>query len=99
MMSYRGLAAYVATLMVVAQALVGCTTEVDYTLGSEFVPTDQKMELHRRVYEGGKVYIDNLEENLKMKKLMKKNFLLSKYLLYLHQFFLIGIRFYLSVNM
>lgn len=66
MMSYRGLAAYVATLMVVAQALVGCTTEVDYTLGSEFVPTDQKMELHRRVYEGGKVYIDNLEENLKM---------------------------------
>lgn len=66
MMSYRGLLAYVATLVVVAQALVGCTTEVDYTLGSEFVPTDQKMEMHRRVYEGGKVYIDNLEEELKM---------------------------------
>ena len=58
--------AYVAMLMVVAQALVGCTTEVDYTLGSEFVPTDQKMEMHRRVYEGGKVYIDDSEQELVM---------------------------------
>ena len=28
---------------------VGCTTEVDYTMGSEFVPTNQQMELRRRV--------------------------------------------------
>ena len=36
-------------------ALVGCTTEVDYTMGSEFVPTNQNMELRRRVYELGEV--------------------------------------------
>lgn len=30
-----------------------CTTEVDYTLGSEFVPTKQNMELKRRVYRMG----------------------------------------------
>ena len=59
MMSYRGLVAYITTLMVVAQALVGCTTEADYTLGSEFVPTDQKMELHHRVYKGGKMYTES----------------------------------------
>jgi hypothetical protein len=32
---------------------VGCTTEVDYTLGSEYVPTKQNMELKRRVYRMG----------------------------------------------
>lgn len=37
--------------------LWGCTTEADYSLGAEFVPTDQKMEMHHRVYKGGKVYI------------------------------------------
>lgn len=36
-------------------AFVGCTTEVDYTMGSEFVPTNQNMELRRRVYELGGV--------------------------------------------
>ena len=34
---------------------VGCTTEVDYTMGSEFVPTNQQMELRRRVYKLGRV--------------------------------------------
>ena len=32
---------------------VSCTTEVDYTLGSEYVPTKQHMELKRRVYRMG----------------------------------------------
>lgn len=32
---------------------VGCTTEVDYTQGSEFVPSNQKMELKRRTYRAG----------------------------------------------
>ena len=43
-------------LACVALALVSmsCTTEVDYTLGSEFVPTKQNMELKRRVYRLGK---------------------------------------------
>lgn len=36
-------------------AFVGCTTKVDYTMGSEFVPTNQNMELRRRVYELGGV--------------------------------------------
>lgn len=36
-------------------SIVGCTTEVDYSMGAEFVPTDQNMTLKRRVYELGKV--------------------------------------------
>jgi len=34
---------------------VGCTTEVDYSMGAEFVPTNQNMELKRRVYKLGKM--------------------------------------------
>ena len=59
MMNYRGVFAVVVTLVVAVSAFIGCTTEVDYTLGSEFVPTDQKMEMHHRTYKGGKVYVDN----------------------------------------
>ena len=44
----------VATICMVL-TIVGCTTEVDYTMGSEFVPTNQNMELRRRVYELGTV--------------------------------------------
>lgn len=33
--------------------MVGCTTEVDYNLGAEYVPTNQNMELRRRVYRDG----------------------------------------------
>ena len=36
-----------------AVVAVGCTTEVDYTMGSEFVPTKQNMELKRRIYRLG----------------------------------------------
>ena len=46
----------VLAFVVATLTLVGCTTEVDYTLGSEYIPTDQKMEMHRRVYKGGKMY-------------------------------------------
>lgn len=42
-------------LLVCTLVGVGCTTEVDYTMGSEFVPTNQNMELRRRVYELGKM--------------------------------------------
>lgn len=55
MMSYRrvifSLMACVATMLTLA--MVGCTTEVDYTLGEEFVPSKQHMELKRRVYRLG----------------------------------------------
>lgn len=40
-------------LFIVAFMVVGCTTEVDYGLGAEYVPTNQNMELRRRVYRDG----------------------------------------------
>lgn len=43
----------VVMLVVLAVGLVGCTTEVDYTMGAEFAPTNQNMELKRRVYRLG----------------------------------------------
>lgn len=33
--------------------VVSCTTSVDYTMGEEFVPSDQNLELRRRVYALG----------------------------------------------
>lgn len=66
MMNYRGVLAVIATLVVAISAFIGCTTEVDYTLGSEFVPTDQKMEMHHRLYKGGKMYVDMEEYDMPM---------------------------------
>lgn len=55
MMSYKrvifSLMACVTTMLTLA--MVGCTTEVDYTLGEEFIPSKQNMELKRRVYRLG----------------------------------------------
>lgn len=45
---------------------VGCTTEVDYSQGSEFVPSNQKMELKRRTYKGGVMREGEREESLAM---------------------------------
>jgi hypothetical protein len=42
-------------MLLAVLSIVGCTTEVDYSMGAEFVPTDQNMTLKRRVYELGKV--------------------------------------------
>lgn len=42
-------------LFVAALVMVGCTTEVDYNLGAEYVPTNQNMELRRRVYRDGEM--------------------------------------------
>ena len=39
--------------VVLALVSASCTTEVDYTLGTEFVPSKQNMELKRRVYRMG----------------------------------------------
>ena len=41
--------------VVMAIMAVSCATEVDYTLGSEFVPTKQNMELKRRLYRLGEM--------------------------------------------
>lgn len=53
----------VSVLGCVAMLLLGggCTTEADYTLGSEFIPSNQNMELKRRVYELGVVRSDGKE--------------------------------------
>lgn len=55
MMSCKAFWSRVVVLFVAAYLLVGCTTEVDYTLGSEFLPTNQNMELRRRVYRAGEM--------------------------------------------
>ena len=43
----------IAWLLGAIIAFVSCTTDVDYTLGEEFVPSNQQMELRRRVYALG----------------------------------------------
>ena len=53
MMSCRAFWSYFVALFVAAHLFVGCTTEVDFTLGSEYIPTNQNMELKRRVYRLG----------------------------------------------
>ena len=50
MMNYKRLIVAVFACVAMAFMAVSCTTEVDYTLGSEYVPTKQNMELKRRVY-------------------------------------------------
>ena len=54
-MNCRGLWSRALMLFVVALIMVGCTTEVDYDLGAEYVPTNQNMELRRRVYCDGEM--------------------------------------------
>ena len=53
MMSCREFWSYAVALLIAAHLFVGCTTEVDYTQGAEFIPTNQNMELRRRVYRAG----------------------------------------------
>lgn len=53
MTSYKQVFVLVTVALTTLLMLVGCTTEVDYSLGAEFVPSSQNMELRRRVYELG----------------------------------------------
>ena len=55
MMSCRRGWSIVVALVVVCMLFVSCTTEVDYGLGAEYVPTNQNMELRRRVYRDGEM--------------------------------------------
>lgn len=55
MMSCREFWSYAVALLIAAHLFVGCTTEVDYTLGSEYVTTGQNMVLKRRVYRAGQM--------------------------------------------
>lgn len=60
MTNYRRIL-HIAVMLLAVLSIVGCTTEVDYSMGAEFVPTDQNMTLKRRVYELGKVKDGNTE--------------------------------------
>lgn len=40
----------IALLLGMVFMIVSCTTNVDYTMGEEFIPSNQNMELRRRVY-------------------------------------------------
>ena len=53
MMSCKRVIVAVLACVAMACMAVSCTTEVDLTLGSEYVPTKQNMELKRRVYRLG----------------------------------------------
>ncbi|MBO5821141.1 MAG: DUF4270 family protein, partial [Alistipes sp.] len=55
MMSCKRGIVYMLACVVLALVSASCTTEVDYTLGSEFVPTKQNMELKRRLYRMGEM--------------------------------------------
>ena len=55
-------------LFIVALVMVGCTTEVDYNLGAEYVPTNQNMELRRRVYRDGVMEDMGEKKNVTMSK-------------------------------
>ena len=44
----------IALLLGVVIMLASCTTDVNFTMGEEFVPSNQQMELRRRVYSCGK---------------------------------------------
>ncbi|MBQ5710324.1 MAG: DUF4270 family protein [Alistipes sp.] len=55
MMSCREFWSYAVMLLIAAHLFVGCTTEVDFTLGEEYTPTDQNMVLKRRVYRQGEM--------------------------------------------
>lgn len=61
MTNYKRLLVSVVGCVVMLLLCGGCTTEVDYTLGSEFIPTNQNMELKRRVYELGVVRSEGKE--------------------------------------
>ena len=61
MMNYRFVLASIAALICVVCFMPACTTEVDYTMGEEFVPEDQNLELRRRVYKGGRMFDSGVE--------------------------------------
>lgn len=66
MMSCREFWSYAVALLIAAHLFVGCTTEVDYTLGEEYIPTNQNMVLKRRVYRAGQMKEDGKEVPMNM---------------------------------
>ena len=69
----------IALLLGMILMVVSCTTTVDYTMGEEFVPSNQNLELRRRVYALGEcTERENSEEcPLATTRLYKSDSLLS----------------------
>lgn len=53
MMNFSRVLSAVVLAVLSLTTFVGCTTTVDHTLGTEFVPSNQNLELRRRVYRAG----------------------------------------------
>lgn len=53
MMNFSRVLSAVVLAVLTLTTFVGCTTTVDHTLGTEFVPSNQNLELRRRVYRAG----------------------------------------------
>ena len=53
MMNFSRVLSAVVLAVLSLTTFVGCTTTADYTLGTEFVPSNQNLELRRRVYRAG----------------------------------------------
>ena len=68
MMSCRKFWSCAVALLLAAHLFVGCTTEVDRTLGSEYIPTNQNMELKRRVYRAGEMIEAGVTTSVPMAK-------------------------------
>lgn len=70
MMSCRDIVLHITSLIVLLAALlaVGCTTKVDFTLGEEYVPTNQNMELKRRVYRAGTMTESGLSSDVALSR-------------------------------
>lgn len=66
MMSCREFWSYAVALFIAAHLFVGCTTEVDFTLGEEYTPTNQNMVLKRRVYRLGQMTEGDRKEAIPM---------------------------------
>lgn len=69
----------IALLLGTIMMVVSCTTNVDYTMGEEFVPSNQNMELRRRVYVLGERVDgdDRAECSLATTRLYKSDSLVS----------------------
>lgn len=53
MMNFSRVLSAIVLAVLSLTTFVGCTTTADYTLGTEFVPSNQNLELRRRVYRAG----------------------------------------------
>ena len=68
MMSCRKFWSCAVALLLAAHLFVGCATEIDHTLGSEYIPTNQNMELKRRVYRAGEMIEAGVTTSVPMAK-------------------------------